>query len=242
MAKQYRERIYKSYVTHKMSLAREYERAEYERWAVSTYSQIRNWLPVDKDAKLLDAGCGDGNLLFMLAKYGYRDYQGVDRSNEQLMLARAVTDRLVNGDVLEFLSGISDTYAVIFAFDLIEHLTKDELFSFLEAAHRALIGGGSLIIQTPNADSPFGLTHRYNDLTHEIAFNPHSLENVLRLVGFQRIDFKEAGPVVLGAKSFVRWLVWKLIRSGLVIWNLAETGQVGSGIFTRVFRARAVRV
>lgn len=238
---EYRERVYTSYVSQKISLTRGFERSGYERWARNTYRQIRDWLPVDRHARILDAGCGHGNLLFMLAKYGYHEYEGVDRSKEQLAIAGVVTDRLVEGDVCEYLSDVTKTYAAIFAFDLIEHFTKDELFSFLDLAYGALERGGSLIIQTPNADSPFGLTHRYGDLTHEIAFNPHSLENVLRLVGFKRVEFKEAGPVVHGMKSLVRWVVWKIVRSGLVIWNLAETGQVGSGIFTRVFRARAVR-
>ena len=53
----------------------------------------------------------------------------------------------------------------------------------------------------------------------------------------------EAGPIAwgYGLRSAVRFIVWRLIRMGLLVWNLAETGQAGSGVLTRVFLISAVR-
>jgi hypothetical protein len=96
-------------------------------------------------------------------------------------------------------------------------------------------------VQTPNAESPWGLTHRYNDITHELGFNPESLRHVLAVVGFDRFEARESGPQLTGAVSAVRWLLWRVLWVALAAWNLIETGNVASGVYTRVFVARAMK-
>jgi hypothetical protein len=123
---------------------------------------------------------------------------------------------------------------------LIEHLGKHEVLVFLQHVRDSLRSGGQVILQTPNAVSPFGCGHRYHDFTHEIAFDSSSLAQVLRLSGFQDIQFQETGPTVHGLKSAVRWVIWRCIRGLLQVWNLAETGTPQT-VLTRVFRARATR-
>jgi 2-polyprenyl-3-methyl-5-hydroxy-6-metoxy-1,4-benzoquinol methylase len=223
-----------------MSHERAYEMADYERWARNTYRQVKAWLPADCRARILDAACGHGNVLFMLQMYGYQHIEGVDLSEEQVALARQVADSVHQGDVLGFLAARKDAYDTVVAFDLIEHFRKQEVISFLQLARDSLRPGGQLILQTPNAASPFGCEHRYHDFTHEIAFTPASLAHVLRLSGFQDIQFQETGPTVHGVRSAVRWVIWHSIRSLLQVWNLAETGAPQSTL-TRVFRARATR-
>jgi hypothetical protein len=51
------------------------------------------------------------------------------------------------------------------------------------------------------------------------------------------------GPIAYGhsAASSARYVIWQTIRAGLKLWNLAETGDPGSGVFTRVFLISAVR-
>lgn len=239
-ARTFRERIYETYVSHKMSHERVRETADYERWARNTYRQLRAWLPADTHARILDAACGHGNVLFMLKMYGYGNIEGVDLSEEQVALARHVADSVHLGDVLSFLAERKDTYDSVIAFDLIEHLDKQEVLDFLQHARESLRPAGQIILQTPNAASPFGCGMRYGDFTHEVAFDPASLAHVLRLSGFQSIQFKETGPTVHGPKSAVRWVVWHGVRSLLQVWNLAETG-VPQSILTRVFRAKATR-
>jgi hypothetical protein len=41
--------------------------------------------------------------------------------------------------------------------------------------------------------------------------------------------------------STLRWCVWQAIRAGLKVWNIAETGDAGSGVFTRVFLISGVK-
>jgi 2-polyprenyl-3-methyl-5-hydroxy-6-metoxy-1,4-benzoquinol methylase len=91
-----------------------------------------------------------------------------------------------------------DTFDLITGFDVIEHLHKPEVLRFLDAAFRALRPGGRLVLQTPNADSPWGTMHRYNDFTHEVCFNPNALSRLLKLAGFDQVEAREAGPVSFG--------------------------------------------
>jgi hypothetical protein len=66
---------------------------------------------------------------------------------------------------------------------------------FLAASFAALKPGGRLVLQTPNADSPFGVAMRYSDFTHEICFNPNALARLLALHGFGAIEVRELAPV-----------------------------------------------
>jgi hypothetical protein len=89
-----------------------------------------------------------------------------------------------------------------------------------------------IIIQTPNAENPFGGRYRYWIFTHEIAFTRSSLNQLLRVAGFQMVDFYPTGPVPKGIKSLVRFLLWKVIETILRFYMLIETGS-GEGIFTQ---------
>jgi len=93
------------------------------------------------------------------------------------------------------------------------------------------------VLQTPNADSPVVNAIRYGDFTHEVCFNPKALSRLLNLVGFKDIEAREAGPVPWGysVASTLRAGVWKMVRVVVKVWNLAESGSAGSGVFTRVF-------
>jgi len=235
-----RREVYRTYVSDKMSYERAFRVKDYERWARNTYRQLRGWLPQDLEARILDAACGHGNVMFMLRANGYRHVEGVDVSEEQLALARHVVGPVYSSDVMVFLSERMGVYDAVMAFDLIEHFTKREVLDFLRHVRDSLRPGGQIIIQTPNAASPFGCGLRYGDFTHEIGFDPASLAHVLRLSGFVDVRFRETGPTIHGPRSMVRWLLWRCIRTLLQVWNLAETGGRQS-VLTRVFRARATR-
>lgn len=166
---------------------------------------------------------------------------GVDVSPEQVALAKQVTPNVIQANVLDYLAWQAGQFDFISGLDIVEHFRKDEVLVFLDLCHTALKPGGRLVLQTPNAESPWGTHHRYNDLTHELGFNPNALSRLLALVGFEVIEVREQGPVPWGysAASTLRWCVWQAIRSGLKVWNIAETGDAGSGVFTRVFLVTA---
>ncbi len=239
----YRTRIYERYASRFQSAPEVFDREAARRWGRAYRHYLRGWLPPSRDARILDVACGGGKLLQFFIDAGFQDVHGVDISPEQVALARQVTPNVAQANVLDFLADHPGRFELIAGLDIVEHFRKDEVLIFLDRCFAALKPGGRLVLQTPNAESPWGTHHRYNDLTHELGFNPNALTRLLALVGFSAAEAREMGPVPWGysTASTLRWIGWQLIRAGLKAWNLAETGDSGSGVFTRVFLVSAER-
>ncbi len=235
---EYRPAFFENYGSRMQGAGPTFNRPVADQWGRAVEVYLRDWLPQDRGARILEIACGRGWLLHFFKQRGYTDLTGIDISSEQVRLSRAITDNVHEADALGFLGDQlqqGHQYDLVVGFDIIEHLHKDEALQFLRRCRRLLAPGGRLILKTPNAESPWGLTYRYGDMTHEICFNPTLLTKVLTLSGFSDIEARENGPVVLGARSLTRYVVWRSIRAGLSLWNIAETGEPGSGVYTRNF-------
>lgn len=239
----YRNRIYENYASNFQDAPKTFNEDAAWHWGRAYRHYLREWLPEDKKAKVVDLGCGGGRLLYFFKRIGFTDVTGVDISPQQVKLARQVIPSVDEANVLEWLVAHHSSFDLITGFDIVEHFHKEEVLRFLDACHEALKPGGRLILQAPNADSPWGSVHRYNDFTHEVGFNSNALSRLLALVGFETIESHELGPIPKGhsLKSSVRYAIWHIIRAGLILWNLAETGDAGSRVFTRVFLITAVK-
>ena len=196
----YRQRIYQSYTSLHYPKALELNEQHGASSVPSVKSRLSGWLPESRSAVCLDVGCGAGGLLLALGYMGYENLSGVDCSAEQVSVATRICPNVVEGDAIKHLLRHQDKFDLITAFDIVEHFHKDELFKFLDAVYRALKPGGRMIIQTPNADSPWFGTVRYGDFTHELAFNSTSLELVTGVVGFKSYQSRECRPHSHGLK------------------------------------------
>ncbi len=239
----YRERIYTNYASGFMDAKPVFDTAAASRWAKAYDYYFRGWLPQCKEEPIVDLACGGGRLLHFFRQRGYTEVRGVDISPEQIRLARQVTPHVVEQNVLDFLEQHRGEFGLITGLDIIEHFSKSEVLRFLDLCQKALKPRGRLVLQTPNAETPWGTYHRYNDFTHETCFQPNSLRNLLRLCGFSGYEHREMGPVPWGYSlvSSLRHLIWRTIRLGLQLYNVAETGSPGSGTFTRVFLVSATK-
>ena len=244
MKSEYRKRFYNEYVSRQVRPGgADLTAADYELWAQGAQKRFAGWLPADKSVPILDMGCGAGNFLFTLQGLGYSDLTGVDLSPEQAALARRWCPEatIIEGDVFEVLRANPARFALVSGLDILEHFRKDEALTFLELAHGALRPGGRLILQTPNAASPFVGSVAYSDFTHEWFYSPRGLERILGMAGFSEYACRESGPFAHGVKSWVRALLWGILRSGLKLYDLVETGGDNGGVYTRVFVAAAVK-
>jgi cyclopropane fatty-acyl-phospholipid synthase-like methyltransferase len=233
----YRTRIYEDYASRFQGIKQEFDAVAAERAGKVWDYYFRGWLPERIDASILDIACGSGKLLHFLKQHGYTNVIGVDISSEQVQIARQALTNVIQANALGYLEANPGKFDLITGLDFIEHLKKDEALRFLDGCHAALKSNGRLILQTPNAASPWGNSLRYGDFTHETGFDTNSLSHLLSLCGFMGIKVREAGPVRWGysIKSTIRYYMWQLIRCPLKLYNLIETGESGSGIFTRVF-------
>ena len=102
--------------------------------------RYRRFLPSDKQAPVLDIGCGTGGFLKALTLMGYSCVEGVDISPSQVDAAAA---RGVTGITLEpavdYLKQRRGRYALIAAFSVLEHQTRAELFELLDSIRDGLV-------------------------------------------------------------------------------------------------------
>lgn len=171
---------------------------------------ISSHLPADRNANILDIGCGHGAFLYFLSKAGYRNVSGIDISAEQIELAHKLGVKEARlGNLTGLLGEVGDgSVDVVLVMDVLEHLTKDELLHTLDEIRRVLKGDGMCIAHVPNAEGLYGMRIRYGDMTHEQAFTPTSARQVFRTVGFSKVSCYEDKPVIHGVKSFARRLIW----------------------------------
>lgn len=222
-AVKYRDRVYGSYLRHFSHRDISDDTLENQRRAYRYY--YGRLLPSDKGSKVLEIGCGYGAFLYFLKKEGYGNISGIDVSPDSVHQAKSFGIESVQvADAFSFLNGRKEEFDVIFALDVLEHLTKDELFDFGDAVQRALRKGGRFVVQVPNAGAVFAGFYRYSDLTHEMAFTITTISDVLRICGFEGIEVTAMAPMVGGVRSFLKYLLWRMVNAVLRFYLLQVEG------------------
>lgn len=229
----YRRRFYESYVSGYLGTYRPISKEAFERDRWVYQRLFGRLLPGGKDAQILEIGCGYGSFLHFLQQEGYRNVRGIDLSDEQVRVARALGVRDVQtAEAGAYLQEHPQTFDLIAALDLLEHLTKEEVPAVLDAVFAALQPRGRLLLHVPNGDSPFASRLRYADFTHELVFTPSSIRQVLHASGFTDVHVFPVEPIAHGVASAVRWLLWKGIKQLIRLYLLVDQGVPGSGVFT----------
>jgi cyclopropane fatty-acyl-phospholipid synthase-like methyltransferase len=229
----YRDRLYRAYLSTHLGTFRPMTRAGLDRDRRLFRALYRRFLPASRRAEILEVGCGTGSFLFFLRGEGYERIRGIDVGAEQIGAAQALGIGDVEvADAIPYLAVHPETYDLIVALDVLEHFTKDEVFTFLDAVHQALRPGGRVLLRTPNADSPYHSWIRYADFTHEASFSPSSIRQVLRATGFASIEVMPLEPHVHGVASAGRWALWQAMKQLIRFYMLVEQGVPGSGVFT----------
>jgi SAM-dependent methyltransferase len=172
---------------------------------------------LDRDAPVIDVGCGTGHLVHALRIQGFRDVRGIDASRDQIGAAarRGLPVRQVD-DTVHWLRQHCGTFGTVFALDLVEHIPGADQLAFLQAIREALRPGGRLICTVPNANAAFAARMRYIDWTHRMSFTEVSLDFLLHAAGFTdtRISSAEYRPrlPLLVRPAVVKWLARSTFR------------------------------
>ncbi len=102
---------------------------------------------IDKNAKILDIGCSGGALLKDLRQEGFSEFYGADISAEAVALAKSRgVNNVFQADAIK-IPGENETYDVLVASDVIEHIADDN--AALQEWKRLLKKGGKLFIFAP---------------------------------------------------------------------------------------------
>jgi 2-polyprenyl-3-methyl-5-hydroxy-6-metoxy-1,4-benzoquinol methylase len=188
------------------------------------------------ESRLLDIGIGQGEMLSCMKDWGYENYHGIDISPSTVDFCKSLNlpCELVE-DSTAYLTANPDSFEVITLLDVLEHIPKKEVITFVKALQSALKPGGVLLIKVPNSQAPDGDLHRYNDITHEIGFIEHSLAQVLLAAGFKKFRFAGFEEFVFGTREeYLRKMFRRLHWLNVRFWRRMD-GNLNPRILHPVF-------
>lgn len=170
-------------------------------------------LPQDKDAYILDVGCGNGLFLRFLKSLGYTNIFGIDLSNENVSFCNEIWLNVVLADVQEFLSDKDNYYDVIIMNDIVEHFPKQDLLRILEQSRLSLKDRGNVFIKTMNMSNPIAVNTLFCDFTHHWGYTEKSIKQVASLTWFSNCHVYDLyiypNLVVLDQ---IIYLIYKVLR------------------------------
>ncbi len=135
-----------------------------------------------------DAGCGRGEWLELMIDQGFSPL-GVDLDDGMLSACIELQLPAQKGDAIAHMSMLSnESQSVVTAFHVVEHVSFEQLRTFVSEALRVLKPGGLLIIETPNPENIAVSTRNfYLDPTHQRPIPPQLLAFVTEFEGFERV-------------------------------------------------------
>lgn len=213
------DKIYESYVENSMGGAMQHV----PKFAQFIYNYKR-FFPADLNLPVLDIGVGRGEMLSSMRDWGYKNYYGIDISASTIAYCNKLglqCELVANTE--QWLLDKSGVYSAITLLDVLEHIPKQNVISFLVAVSKALAPGGVLIIQTPNLQAYESYLHRYNDFTHEVGFVEHSLEQVLLAAGFAKASIHMVGFEVF-VQNTPLYVLMRLMRA--IFWRIIWCGRM----------------
>lgn len=193
-------------------------------------------LPKDFNVNILDAGCGNGSLVYWLQKRGYVHSYGVDGSAEQIAEGKLLgVNNLETGDLVSHLEKQSETFDVIFLRDVLEHFEKEKVLYILKICRLALKPEGRLVIQVPNGASPFVGRVLFGDFTHETAYTESSLSQLFQASAYEGFSVKPFLPYIKkitwrsffsrsGRSAILRKVAWFVVSRIYAVMIFAEIG------------------
>lgn len=184
---------------------------------------------LDPQSKILDYGCGRGQLMDFLKNHGFSRVYGVDILDAEVndLKQRGFKAKKINapGEVAdpEF-----KNFDFIILNHILEHIPKDQIISTLKVIRESLLGpSGKLFVMVPNAQSATGPYWAYEDFTHSTLFTSGSLGYVCKMAGFKNISFVDIDCTEGQSffKKLARKLLLKLFHFRCKIWNLATASR-----------------
>lgn len=152
-------------------------------------------IDITPEQKILDLGCADGKLLWMMY-YRYsvpkQNLYGVDVSFNAVKKAKAIFPNIKMADIDNGIS-FGKKFDLIFALDIIEHLHNPA--KFFAESYKALNKNGQLVLSTPNLNSISYFIQRrnwyaYKDKSHRQYFCLRSLAYLVNSNGLSIVRAK----------------------------------------------------
>jgi 2-polyprenyl-3-methyl-5-hydroxy-6-metoxy-1,4-benzoquinol methylase len=153
--------------------------------------------------KLLDVGCGTGELILKAQDVGYEVY-GIDFDKEQINIAKQYgLNNVYCDDLFNFLKYEKNKYGVITGFEILEHLDKPK--KFIELCYQAVKHNGYIVLSTPNRLRAYGkIENQIGDfpLHHFTRWTADALKTLLESCNFTVLKVKKQLPLDFFVEKF----------------------------------------
>lgn len=158
---------------------------------------------LEKNARILDVGCGFGTLISNLYEEGYTDVLGIDTDANRIAKGRKEHHQIANRLVVyegQHLPYDDDRFDIVLMFDVIEHIPNAGVFLQREV-RRIMKNSGCLMFQTPNRIINIGWSVlQHKSLTKYKDYHPSlhgytSLRRMLEDIGFRNVRIEKQSVV-----------------------------------------------
>lgn len=141
------------------------------------------------DRKILDLGCGVGFLVYFLKQQGFDNVTGIDLNESLISVAKSkVSAEFIVADGITYLEKQQTQYDIIFLWNVLEHIPKENVTKSLQVLHKSLSDDGFVVVRTPNMTNIMAQGHFCDDFTHRAGFTEQSIAQVAQLAGFSNVE------------------------------------------------------
>lgn len=164
-------------------------RLRQERWLKLLESNLRSLR-----AKLVDLGCGRGEWLGLLRDHNIPAL-GIDIDSNLAEMAQTKGVEVLNQDIFHWISDQPDNSVGFYtAFQVVEHLSFQELTQLLLEMYRTLNPGGGIALETLNPTSFSAYQWFLLDPTHRKFMHFETLKWIAESIGFIDVQVVFAEP------------------------------------------------
>ena len=166
---------------------------------LSNYDGLIDYiLNIDNQPSLLDIGSGRGEWIQKCNSKGFRSI-GLELDTKMVNDCKKLNLDIKQGDALSLLDEFGeDSFSIVSAFHVIEHMSHENLKKLIIHAKRILKPEGLLILETPSIDNLMVSSKSfYIDPTHINPIHPDLLSFMIKRVGFTKVKyyFINGGPL-----------------------------------------------
>ena len=179
MIKDLQEQLNKNYQKRKLWFGKNKFQDQSEIFSIET-ERAR----IKKGDRLLEIGFGEG-LFLDWGKYAGFDIAGVEINRDFYALAKERGHKVYLGNVKEVLSDSDKRFDGIFLFDVLEHLTLEEISDLFNFFQTILAEKGKIVVRVPNGGSPFGRFLQHSDATHVTVLTGSKIQDIAQLSGLE---------------------------------------------------------
>lgn len=182
--------------------------ADYFRLEIGSLLNLMNR---DEPRRILELGFGNGAFMGWCADNNIC-CDGVELNEVQIKKAQGLGFRV--GSSIESLAdtGTALCYDLIVAFDVIEHIHRDDIVEFFKGLQSVLTRDGVIVLRCPNGDNPFSLWMQNGDVTHQTWVGSGLIVQVANQVGLEVVRISEPAVALAEMEIFDRLKV----KSGLM--------------------------